>query len=93
MPELVPLGLQVLVISFGYIRLQRHPPRDLETRTPRGHSASWDCSSSCGSSSDPDRQDLRTDAVVPQVRRETQMLVGFDRVETPILQFVGPEAC
>src|SRR5262249_35806455 len=88
--ELLLLGAEILEILLVRLDLERHALDDLQT-------VALDAGALAGVVRDDAHlahaevaQDLRADAVVAEIRREAEPLVGLDRVETLlILQPVG----
>mgnify|MGYP002063552401 CR=1 FL=1 len=78
------------VLDVGF-DLHRHPVGDFQIVAFQPHDLAGIVGHQTHAAHAQIPQDLRSDAVVPQVRREAQLLVGLDRVPTRLLQLVGED--
>ena len=89
MPELLPLGRQVVGVVGAGVHHQRHPLLHLQAIAAEA----GDLAGVVGEQPQPVDaevgEDLCADAVVAQIRREAKPLIGFNGVEPGFLEAVG----
>src|SRR5687767_8585421 len=88
MPHLVLLRFQVLARPVGRVHLERHALHDLQAVTADRDVLGRVVRHEPHLADSEVAQDLRADPVVPDVRRESQLLVGRDGVVTLVLELV-----
>ena len=89
MVHLFLFGHQIIVIVLLSVDLNRYPLLDRDAIARKTGDFRW----IVGEQTQPSRSDisknLRTDAVIPHIRREAQHHIGFHRIVTLFLQIIG----
>ena len=89
--EFVLLGLQVGGVVLAGVHHQGHAVLHLQAVAPQAGNLAGVVGDQAQAMNPQVAEDLGTDAVVAQVRREAQAFVGLHRVEAAVLQGVGPQ--
>src|SRR5678815_1372227 len=91
MAKLVALGLKIVAVLVRPARDQRDPLHDLKSVSIQSHQLARVVGHDLDGGEPEVAKDLRTDAIVAEIRCKTQPLVGRHRVGPRILQGVGAE--
>src|SRR5687767_6294929 len=91
MAELVPFGLEVAGVLAVRLRHDRDALVDAEPVALETDQLLWVVGDRTDRLHAEVEQDLRADAVVPQIGLKAELLIRLDRVGAAILQLVRPE--